>query len=227
MIVTLLAFATRNVYYFLIPLSVILFFMLAGRANLAIFIITIAIVEFFKASKKLKLIYMLFTLILLLFFMTIYNYFVVELAGKGMASKVIFAHGIENDGSFKARMKLLLVGMQSLKGLLFFGDVSSLVVRTGSLGGFIHNILSWIQYYGAVSFILLLLLIGAGIKQLFRDFKILKNNPDNVEVSFRMLILISGLIGVLLAKSGTYSLLMIGLGIYSGVYLKTRFLNTK
>lgn len=69
-----------------------------------------------------------------------------------LVSRMLFAGGLEQDASFRGRRLQFLLGMEGLPRQILWGDLSVLVVKFGSLGAYMHNALSVIQFYGIFVF---------------------------------------------------------------------------
>lgn len=216
LIIAAVASSKGKAYWLVLASSVVLLFMLTGRANLAIFVLAIAFYEFFTSNNVRKLLFLLVLPFAMLLALVIISVLTEKIADDGLASKMLFSYGLENDGSFNARYEQLINGIHSLKSSLLFGDASDLIRVSGSMGAYIHNILSWIQFYGLLSFFVLISVMALAFNKLAIDVKSLKQTgkDDNPSVVFRVLLLISGLVGVVIAKFALYTVLMFALGIY-------------
>lgn len=152
--VFLLFFITRlenNFYKFLLlTLGCITLFFLNSRSALYSFIIVIAIYQILFSDIKNK-IYTMLGVTLFVFF----------LIGSSVYSELLETNprmltlvtGISEDGSQQARNLLYEVGISRIKEAPLLGDYGGTIRDFGSIGSYIHNILSYWQVFGLIPFL--------------------------------------------------------------------------
>lgn len=204
--------------WFIILCSTILLFILGGRGNLLVYILTIFCYTIFLSKRKTK-IFFLFFFTLIGFFLFIYFQQIISfLLRLGLNNRMLLIGGVEADPSQIERNQQISVGISRISEYFFVGNISDLIIANGSIGTYMHNFMSILQYYGIIPFVLYITLILLSLSKLFIDIKFLntKINLDrHSNIQFRIIFLLSGIIGILTVKQGIYTILMIAFGIYS------------
>lgn len=130
--------------------------------------------------------------------------------------KIIFKGGLQADASYEARAGILSLGVSYLDKQLWIGDPTILANEIGSVGAYIHNLLSAWQLYGFPFFVLLVLFI---VRVLFRVFLfryLMSKEPIFV---LGTLLLVYSLMSVLATKHAGFWILWLSLGLWSGFRL--------
>lgn len=193
--------------------SIVILFVLGGRADLILFILSVFTYEFIKSCfiAKLSKITILILLIGLVFvFLSQFD------TDNQLLNRMIFSQGIASDASLAHRVDIFNVGIKGLKNQLFFGNVTEIVAAHGTTGAYIHNILSMWQFYGFIAFLVLVFMLIIGFK---RVKFLIKNSEETLSV-FISLMFLSTIFGLILAKSVTYVVLWISVGCLWGRYYK-------
>lgn len=127
--------------------------------------------------------------------------------------KLLFKGGLGEDASFEARSQLFSEGLFYLKEQLWIGDPTILATEMGSVGAYIHNLLSVWQVFG---FFVFLALVVAIFIALFRMFKILRSVSNNPLFDSAALLLIYSVLSVLTTKNGGFWCLWFAVGLWFG-----------
>ena len=96
---------------------------------------------------------------------------------------------------------------------LWIGDPTILATEMGSVGAYIHNLLSVWQVFG---FFVFLALVVAIFIALFRMFKILRSVSNNPLFDSAALLLIYSVLSVLTTKNGGFWCLWFAVGLWFG-----------
>lgn len=122
-----------------------------------------------------------------------------------LIDRMLFRQGITSDDSFIGRLDFFYESVGALPRQFFYGDPSLIVLETGSIGAYAHNILSAWQFYGFFAFIFLLVsLIYCGVF-IFKNFKSLERP---IEIFFILMFFYVFLCAVLSKFVGFYHLWM-------------------
>lgn len=116
--------------------------------------------------------------------------------------------GLGDENSFLLRSEFIWVGLSALPDQILFGDPTFLVSRLGSVGAYMHNILSAWQFWGGFSFIYTLvccLIVLIGLWR--RPFLVSDAVGDFVLIAF-----LYGFVCVLTGKHVGFDLFWLGLG---------------
>jgi hypothetical protein len=191
--------------------SLALFFMLGGRADLIIFVLSVISFSFLKdfSTKKIIFTTLLVSLIVLIIFSS--SGFILD---SPAMQRMVFNQGISSDRSLIQRIDQLYAGISGLKQQFLFGNINFLVQSSGSFGAYIHNGLSVWQFYGFFVFMFVFYLLVAG----FFRVKSIVNSSDDAVGTFVVLLFLSSIFGLLLAKSVTYVILWVSIGCLWGRY---------
>lgn len=117
--------------------------------------------------------------------------------------------GAMADQSVAARLQLLLIGLTILPAQAWFGGLVTLVERTGSLGGGIHNVLNVWQFYGVIPFLLVCYLLFKYFKKFYAG--VVNIGRDRSEMFLAVAILYVSICSAL-SRGATFSLLWFVLG---------------
>lgn len=114
-----------------------------------------------------------------------------------VVTRMFLVGGVESDSSFLGRKQQFLIGLDGLAKQMAWGDLSVLVLGLGSLGAYMHNLFSVIQFYGIIVFILYVCVLVRAFQIAIRLFKAgLQEFFDKVFLA----LLIYSLFGVLFVK---------------------------
>ena len=124
--------------------------MLGSRAVFYLYLISLLII--FLQNRKDNLVLIIttilsLTLVLFLFF------------SSSLAEKMLFNQGLAQDGSFLSRLDMLESAIYFFPDQLAYGGYYTNVEHYQSFGGYAHNILSAIQFYGLPFFLLLVFIL--------------------------------------------------------------------
>lgn len=130
-----------------------------------------------------------------------------------MLDKVLFKGGLQADASYGARSEILRLGLSYLDKQLWIGDPTILANEIGSVGAYIHNLLSAWQLYGFPFFVFLILFILCALfKMLYFRFSV----GDEPILILGALLLIYSVMSVLAAKHAGFWILWLSLGLWGG-----------
>lgn len=199
-------------------LATLILFMLGGRADLALFILSVLLYECLKEFSVFRFLkYITLAFILLIVLMLIGNFF----SDNSLVQRMLFNNAGGPDTSFIERIEQLYIGLNNLNNQIFFGDVSYIAKTQGSFGDYIHNIISVWQFYGLFSLLLIIIIMKIMVKNII--FLAKKSNTANSD--FIILIGISALLGILLAKSIISVVFWVAVGAVLGKVNSTRKCN--
>lgn len=119
---------------------------------------------------------------------------------------MIFSDGEINDSSYIGRAEIFEAELLFIKEYLLLGNFMGDWIRTGYTGAYIHNIVSYISYYGIFVFLPIVTLLATA---LYRSFAISKYNGSRLETS----ILFFCTISVITARSVSWPYIWLGLAI--------------
>lgn len=128
--------------------------------------------------------------------------------------KLFFSDGLVADASFEARSQLLSLGLFYLESQILIGDPTVLATQMGSVGAYIHNILSIWQIFGFFAFSFLSLMILFAV---FRMFYLMRTPRDNPLLDVGALLLIYSVLSVLATKHGGFWCLWFAVGLWLGI----------
>lgn len=139
-------------------------FMLGGRAAFFIFSLSILLSMWVKGMQLRAVLYALAGLGAL--------YLVVSLMKDNSylpdgVARMLFIGGVSEDRSNIARWEILRASYDGLLAQVAFGDPGALVRNFGTMGAYIHNLLSVWQFYGVVPFFIVVVLTLEAVRQLF------------------------------------------------------------
>jgi hypothetical protein len=196
---------SRKIKYLALPTSLFIFYSMGGRGSLACFAASVIIYEaIFKNDAK-----------LLIFMATISSAAILYLISSAeiinsstLLNRMIFSSGLDEDGSLIERVDQFDRGLTLLLDQALYGNTSLIVQEFGTVGAYMHNILSAWQFFGApVFFIITLLLISISLK-LHKNRLQLTTPAQN----FCLMLFIYSLTCVLTTKFVFFPLLWISVG---------------
>lgn len=85
-------------------------------------------------------------------------------------SRMLFIGGMAEDRSHSARLEILHDSIEGLYAQAAFGDPGWVVRRFGSVGSYIHNLLSVWQFYGIVPFMIVVILMARAMLHFFMRY---------------------------------------------------------
>lgn len=132
------------------------------------------------------------------------------LFGISGSGEMLFSEGFLSDGSAKARLDQFQVGFSMIPAQILFGAPELLVQKFGSIGSYMHNILSVIQFYGIIPFISFVAATVFCLKNVLRHAAISDRPVDQ----FGSIIMILAAMEVMVAKSVYYHLFWFALGFW-------------
>lgn len=216
------SFAKYRIIIFLMSAPLLL--SLGGRAELSLYVIAVVTYEWLSGRKRSTTIQLLMLLGFCAGIILTLPASFLEATG---ISRMLFTQGISGDSSFVARESLLMSGIRDLPEQALVGNISYLVSVHGSTGSYVHNLLSVWQYYGFIAFALVVFFFLSNLKYVRLTARYTSNPLDR----FGILLFISALVGVLVAKALTYPILWLAIGYYSSSAISrdtdiSRFLST-
>jgi hypothetical protein len=202
------ALAPGRFRYIVFVLGVVASFAMGGRADFGLFIFTAIIFWWTTSNSVSKLKYISMGLMALLGLVFAMPSSFMSTSG---VSRMLFAGGLSGDTSYVARVSFLYEDAPRLPSEAFFGNVSDLVKYHGSIGAYIHNILSVWQYYGVVVFLFVFCLLISHAVYVWRLRKSFMTATDKLGAT----ILCYTFTGVLLAKAVPFPMMWIALGFWA------------
>lgn len=127
--------------------------------------------------------------------------------------KIFFAGGLQADASYEARAGILSLGVSYLDRQLWIGDPTILADEVGSVGAYIHNLLSAWQLFGFPFFVFLLFFLFRVLFKMFSFRLVLSKEPVYL---LGALLLIYSVMSVLAAKHAGFWILWFSLGLWAG-----------
>jgi len=197
-------------------ISVVCLFFLTSRGALYSFIFAIGVYMFLFLSFRVKVLALgLSVLVSALFFSEIIN-----LLESNPRMAFIFGD-YSSDASLVARGSLLDVGLKHIVENPLFGVYGGTIRDTGTLGGYIHSILSFWQQFGIIAFTLVVLIVMfPAIIAIFAVLVKPLEQRDSVD-SMIILLGIFCLVMISFARSYTWAYLWIYAG-FLGYYIMAR-----
>ena len=182
-------------------------FSLGGRSALYLAPIAILLFELLHLTKK-KAIWMIgYALVLGIAVWYANDNFSVN-TGDEKSERIIFGSGVQEDNSFVGRVEIMKIASEGLPSQFFIGNPGYIASELGSMGEYIHNLLSVWQFFGFFAFagfsILLIRALGIIIRK--RDVN------WNSALHGHSIILLYVLVSVIFSKSITFKLLWFTLG---------------
>lgn len=183
-------------------------FALGGRVAFFCFIFSILIYEFFNENKinfflKISIIASLSTYIVLFLVSNLDNIFAFN--------KLFFSQGVGNDESFQSRLELFDNFSRNILSQLVIGNTNSLISNEGGLGSYVHNILSVIQFYGLIPFLIVIFSFLYIIKYIY-IYRLYKE--QEILSIFGVLFFMYTLLSVIVGKAVLFSSLWFILGFW-------------
>lgn len=153
-----LSYIKRNsMFLFVSLLSIYILYLASGRGTLLAYLTVFTI---FFLSKKAKIITLLLLAILFVLGNTQEFQNLLMEANPGM---YFLFYGIEDDPSGQGRLIQLEQNWEYIKNNFITGGLRSDTLVFGEKGSYIHNILSFLQNYGIIVFLLLIVLLVHGL----------------------------------------------------------------
>ena len=119
------------------------------------------------------------------------------------------------DGSLNARGDLFIKSLEHLPKSILYGDPTYIAYEAGSMGSYIHNILSMWQFFGLLPFILILVIYA-------RALLIMKNRMEKGDLTvmeeFACMILIYSSVSIVLSKSVVFYWMWFSAGYWMLLY---------
>lgn len=135
--------------------------------------------------------------------------------GVAFVLEALFPRGLVGDESYQAREIIMSEGRNSLLDQFWFGDAALLVQRLGSVGAYIHNLLSAWQFYGFPAFACLVAaLVVAAVRAVRFDYRLGQRRHV-----FGLLLLLYAAVGAVTAKYVGAHSLWFALGFWGAVTL--------
>lgn len=150
---------------------------------------------------------------LIVFFLTIPLLGVVDLASDDATARMLFLGGVASDSSAGSRLLQFLGGVEGLKDQILIGDFNYVVRQFDGVGWYIHNGLSFWQQYGALVFLIFVMLLVSMFRQARRDLldPAAMSEPALV---FRTIFLLYCLLAVFFSLAYTYKFFWLLVGLY-------------
>lgn len=209
MLATLVAYALSYGRIRLIVLSVclVVLFALGGRS--AFFALPVALLVYDVVIRKNGR-ELLIWAVGVGFLLGLYLIFEDALRSDDLARRMLFVGGLAEDGSALTRLEQLEIGLQNLPAQALYGDPSVLVREFGSLGFYIHNLLSAWQFYGVVFFGVFVIAIGMCVRSACR----VQGIEDEPALELFSILLIYATVSVVVAKSVSFGLIWLAVGFW-------------
>jgi hypothetical protein len=140
--------STTFIRAIIFPVSAFILFTVGSRSVLLGGLATLVVFEYFWGSRKLLFVYLIiaiFSLYLLLPHLNRVFY------GSDLLLRMLITDGLY-DSSLIARIEIFRESLAELPSQAFFGDVGFLVRQFGSLGSYMHSVVSAWQFYGVIPF---------------------------------------------------------------------------
>lgn len=194
-------------------LVVFALFMVGGRAALFSMVLSILIFEWFIWKKKVLVIYFILFLVLMVFssFISVYIDF-----SNDYVRRILVLDGIVGDASTQGRAEIWQESVYYLYQQFLIGNPSIIINSLGSLGEYIHNLLSLWQFFGFFAFAFVVFLLFYFCRHILKEIN--QKNEDKT-IDLGAFILIYTLINVCFAKYVGFPFLwiMIGFGCFFNV----------
>lgn len=120
-----------------------------------------------------------------------------------LLSRMLFSDGLESDDSFADRIRLLIDALSILGDQALYGGLAIIADNFGTIGAYMHNVLSAWQFYGFIPFVLILILFFSISKHLWLNRRNLTLRVDY----FGSLMFVYVLFASLLSRSVAYNLM--------------------
>lgn len=187
--------------------ALFILFALGGRAALFSFALAVLVMQIFVGQSRGSL-RVLAGIVLGAVFLILYDYFGSLAQDSGASKDVLFSQGFGRDASVLERLEQIFLGFEDLGKQALFGDLSLVVRRFATAGGYMHNILSAWQFYG---FLFFSLLVASLVYSLRFAYASHFWSDNSLHVAFHLL-LVYVVISVLVGKAVTFYLLWLVLG---------------
>lgn len=213
-IILAIAFAGSKMKLLIYLIGILIFFSLGGRTALFCFILTVLLYIFIK--QKIKYVFSLLMAIVVasLAFML----YLGQKIDDPLVSRMLLSSGLSEDQSKIERDELFFDALPSLLQQAPIGDPTLIIKQFSSLGAYSHNLLSAWQFYGLISFIMILIII------FYIGLFIRKNKEKLVSKSddFGLILFIYCVLSVITGKAITFSIfwLVLGFWLYRIKFLK-------
>ncbi len=184
--------------------SIAALFALGGRATMYLFTATLAICSIFASELRQRA--------LSVFAVVVVGMLIIwGFAGDSDdTSRMWLFSGVMGGGSAAGRAEAMRIGLSTLEKQLAYGAPEAIVENAGNLGAYMHNLLSAIQFFGLIPF---LLLAAAAVLSLRFAFKVYRNSKRSIDLLGIHLLVLSCL-EVSVAKSVHYSLFWSAIGFW-------------
>lgn len=200
------AVAGKGLKFVAIGLGVFVLFALGGRT--ALFAIVPTLVAFYAIRRQLSSYLPVLAVLLGVPLFAAFIVFADVIFQSSALSRMLIVGGLEEENSFVLRADFFAIGLQGLSGQVLFGDPTFLVERLGSVGTYMHNILSAWQFWGAFTFFYI---VSCSIFVLICMWR----KPDLTSDPIGEFVLVTFLYGVVCVLSGKhvgFDLFWLGLG---------------
>ena len=184
-------------------------FALGGRMALFAYILSWFIYKILIKRSLLKIFLEISLFVVIIFFT--YNFLLNDFDDK-LVSRMIFADGFEQDSSSVERDEIFRGGVAALFDQMLIGDPTFIVRKYGSVGLYIHNILSAWQFYGLFFFFSLIFAIinvGWWVKSNISSL-------DAIVDEFSIRLFVFSVLSLLIGKSINFYLIWLSLGYWLG-----------
>jgi len=128
-------------------------------------------------------------------------------------SRMLFASEEMQAGSFFKRLEQFDIGVSSLSDQMAIGNINFPIEQFGSLGSYMHNILSYWQQYGVFVFLSFLAIVYLMIRRVHRDYKYLQVCASS-SAEARVMIAAYAILAVLFSRSYTFYWMWFAVGLY-------------
>lgn len=183
----------------------VLLFALQGRASLLIFGALLIYLIYRSPRGRYLIPFSRFIFVPLLV-----GYFVGEMIDVGFFGTLL------ESGSSQVRVLYIQFFFLNIIEFFLFGNAGLIVDSFGTVGGYAHNVFSLIQFYGFIPFVLLCFLMLKIVRsQVFRLWSLEGNWP--------YFLLLYVILSVIFAKSSTFILFWLALGLFYGEIRRERF----
>ena len=191
------AFSPDRWRIFFVIASVFVLFALGGRTSLFTYFIAVSLYFLLKNSLRVFLIY---AVVVASIMAVVYlNIALTNLDDSGVA-RMLLLDGVNADSSAVERNYILGVGASELPSQVLMGDPTFMIRRFGTLGLYIHNLLSAWQFFGLIPFLSFCIsIIWIGCYIWLRR----KSLSDSIS-DFGVLFFIYSVVSMLTGKSITY-----------------------
>ena len=200
---------------FVIANAALLLFAAGGRSTLY-FGLLVMLAAVLRTGSKVSGVLIVGSVILSL---VVAFFFVGIDSGDTLVARMLFSDGLSKDDSFSGRDEVLRSSLSNLPEQFLFGDPTLFVSQFGTIGSYVHNIISAWQFFGFFPFALLVYIL------IFNARKIAKldlRTADPVTI-FGVLCFSYATLGVIFSKFIGFPALWFSLGFWS-TWIRSRAL---